>query len=71
MSTRRPSPLRRSLLRAVSAYDLLLLVLPLPALLGVASGTELGRWVGPLLSVAILLHGLFVAPPGGATARSG
>jgi hypothetical protein len=71
MSTRRPSPLRRGLVRGVSAYDLLLLVLPLPALLGVASGGELARWVGPLLSTAILVHGLFVAPPGDATGRSG
>lgn len=70
MSTRRPSPLWRGLARGVSAYDLFLLVLPLPTLLGVASGVGVGRWVGPILSIALLLYGLFVAPPDGATGRS-
>ncbi|MFB6168309.1 MAG: hypothetical protein ABEJ43_05620 [Haloferacaceae archaeon] len=67
MSTRRP----RGLAHDVSAHDVFLLVLPLPTLLGVASGTELARWVGPLLSAAMLAYGLFVAPPSGATGRSG
>ena len=71
VSVRRPSPSRRGLARGVSAYDILLLVLPLPTLFGLASGTALARWVGPLLSALILVHGLFVAPPGGATGRSG
>ncbi|MEF8889777.1 MAG: hypothetical protein V5A31_00460 [Haloferacaceae archaeon] len=69
MSTRRTSPVGR-LAHRVSAYDLVLFVLPLPTLLGVVSGAELGQWVGPLVSAAILGHALFVAPPDDATGRS-
>lgn len=71
MSVRRPRPrpLGRGAPRPVSAYDLFLFVLPLPALAGVAGGGGLLRWGGALVSLALLLYGLFVVPPG-ASGRS-
>jgi hypothetical protein len=69
VSVRRPRPVDR-VRSSVSTHDLLLALVPVPALLGMLSGGAVGEYAGALASLALVFHGLFVAPPGGATGRS-
>jgi len=52
----------------VSAYDLLLASVPVPAATGLLVGDVVGSYAGALASLALVCYGLFVSPP--ATGRS-
>lgn len=63
MSVQRPRPTDRGVLSRVSAYDLFLLVVPLPVVVGFVVGGPVGEYGGALASLATVCYALFGAPP--------
>ena len=69
MSTRTTGRTRTDPNRQISRYDLLLVLLPLPLLLGLVGATvttaplSIGAGLGSLPSLVLLAYGLFVGGP--------